>query len=187
MMGIAAGKGTSIRIENNRAFQITGFDYGESYGFIVALAEDLVLKGNLAFEVMEGVGIYVDECLGVVEGNTSTSNMAGMFIRTDPDRDPDLSVLANHTDANLEMGLVLHRAVISAFFDNTILNNGGAGVMDMDYLSYLPCEMAGGGPECEDLLITDVLECGNNLIGGNNPDFEFPLSFPDCFVSGGSI
>jgi hypothetical protein len=58
MEGIAVGSGTGIRIENNRAFQISGFDYGESYGFYMLSVEDLVLKQNLAFDSTEGAGFY---------------------------------------------------------------------------------------------------------------------------------
>ncbi len=185
MMGIGAGKAANIRIENNRVSQISGADYGESYGYIVALSHDILMKDNLAFDIEEGFGFYVSESQGLLQGNTSTGNAGGMFVRTNPDDDPDLRLMSNHIYENLELGLALHRAIISAFFDNTILNNVGAGVVSYDHYSFLACELAGGSSACEHLLVTEILDCGNNTIEGNSPDFEYPMEVQGCFGGDG--
>ena len=183
-IGIGAGHGANFVIEDNTVEQITGEPLSDQEGIAVGFGGNILVRGNTVRDVPGGGGLLVASSTGLVENNLSTGNLWGILISGEGEGPGGLSVRGNTASGNADVGLALREAVIASFFDNTIVENLGTGLMMMDYLAYLACKIA-GGPGCEDYLVTEVLDCGGNTIGDNDPDFYGLFGgIEDCFTGG---
>jgi len=184
--GIGVADGSNIRIETNQVSRISGVQYDPGVGIGIGDVDDLVLRENFAVNIAEGIGFVVSEANGVMENNVSSANEGGMLVRRRYQNETDSFVMiGNLVEANHGEGLDFVEAIVSEFFDNTILNNWDAGLTVWD-MSYEGCVIA-GGTDCDELPRTEILDCGNNQISGNDPDFygNVSESVRACFQAGG--
>ncbi len=184
--GICVGDGSNIRIERNQASWISAVQYDPGIGIGIGDVGDLVLRENLSVNITEGSGFIVSEINGLMENNVSSANGGGMFVRRRyPDETDTFVMRGNLVEENHGMGLGFSEAIVSEFFDNTILNNWGTGLTVYDN-SYEACNIA-GGPNCDEFPRTEILDYGDNQISGNDPDFDgnVPDAVRACFGAGG--
>jgi len=183
--GIYVTDGSNIRIERNQVSWISAVQNLPGTGIGVGRVDDLVLRDNLAVNITEGGGFIVSEINGLMENNVSSGNLGGMLVRRPyPDETDSFVMRGNLVEANNGVGLDFVEAIVSEFFDNTILNNWGTGLTVLD-ISYEGCVIA-GGPNCDELPRTEILDCGDNQISGNYPDFHgnVPDAVRACFQGG---
>jgi hypothetical protein len=156
--GLAVGNGSGIQIENNSVQQITdqpAFPY-------------------------DATGISIHMVNGSIKGNTSSQNVHGMFVSGERGSEFSLSLTGNLIEANDYWGMVFFDAyLISDLSNNRILGNGGPGLSAFDVGEWFACHIAGGS-DCEEPT-TEIGVCENNVIGGNNPDFDWGFGYlPGC-------
>ena len=184
--GICVREGSNITIETNQVSWISEVQYDPGVGIGIAEVDDLVLRDNLAVNIIDGFGFTVGEINGLMENNVSSANGVGILVRRHYADETDSFVMrGNLVEANRGIGLGFLEAIVSEFFDNTILNNWGTGLTVLD-VSYVGCVIS-GGPNCDELLRTEILDCGDNQISGNYPDFDgwVPDAVRACFQGGG--
>jgi hypothetical protein len=158
--GLAVGNGSGIQIENNLVQFITD---------------------QPAF-LYDATGISVHMVNGSVGDNTSSHNVHGMFVSGERGNEFSLSLTGNLIEDNDYWGVIFADAyLISDFSNNRILGNGGPGLSAFDVGAWVACHIAGGGgSDCEEPT-TEIGVCENNVIGGNNPDFDWGFGYlPGC-------